>query len=625
MGRYRAPPDDDDGQQQEEATAMDWHATYDSATACCLAVASSNTRIGWQEGEGQDNNNDEEEEYSHMNNCELIHCRHSFLLLENERSETTMHYSNLQRRRTLITVVAALAMITSLFVLQRYAPPPPAAIMLNQSPFRTSTTSRCTNDDATTVCDYAGYIHSADHNSSADYSAGATANHHETWASFSHQLMRYVSSVAWYALSNSFRYAWDESRLGCMTFWYEIQLVWSSSKMRESLLAIITSVESHLLRMQAMSRLHTAATDELQQQKNHVKLIDEEISKILSRVPAAHGYRRTQRETADSNNIIMGTTAWSTEDYLRQTIGTSLSPQNLALKIISERIDAWVIVSRSDDVDNSYIHNDTNITSKFNLPPAIGILIVGPEGVGKLRTARRLANYLLPGNNSLEDKVLSGDGGGVLEINVDTRDNVDRLQTSVTETIVNYIYQREEHGSVIIIHHIELMPISIMTDIANVLSGNHNTISYQASNGTNISTSCNGTLFVLTSLQIGARSILQSIKQNHGLKHLNKELLVESVRRELNDYPFEYSSKLASVSAGGKDSISSVDFVFVVAYSYIFSARNNCSYYAVSRGRLTWPVTQQSPKVESAISRSLLDATGGFACHHPILCRIRLC
>ena len=91
-----------------------------------------------------------------------------------------------------------------------------------------------------------------------------------------------------------------------------------------------------------------------------------------------------------------------------------------------------------------------------------------------------------------------------------------------------------------------------MTDIANVLSGNHNTISYQASNGTTISTSCNGTLFVLTSLQIGARSILQSIKQNHGLKHLNKELLVESVRRELNDYPFEYSSKLASVSAGGK-------------------------------------------------------------------------
>ena len=537
MGRYRAPPDDappddDDGQEQEEATAMDWHATYDSTTACCL--------------EGQDVNADEEEEYSHMNNCKQIRCRHS-LLLENERSETTMHYSNLQRGRTLITVVAALAMITSLFLLQRYAPPPPAAIMLNQSPFRSSTTSHCTNDDATTVCDYAGYIHSADHNSSADYSAGATANHHETWASFSHQLMRYVSSVAWYALSNSFRYAWDESRLGYMTFWHEIQLVWSSAKMRESLLAIITSVESHLLRMQAMSRLHTAATDDKQQQKNHLKLIDEEISKILSRVPAAHGYRRTQRDTADSNNIIMGT-----EDYLRQTIGTSLSPQNLALKIISERIDAWVIVSRSDDVDISYIHNDTNITSKFNLPPAIGILIVGPEGVGKLRTARRLANYLLPGNNSLEDKVLSGDGGGVLEINVDTRDNVDRLQTSVTETIVNYIYQREEHGSVIIIHHIELMPIPIMTDIANVLSGNHNTISYQASNGTTISTSCHGTLFVLTSLQIGARSILQSIKQNQGLKHLNKELLVESVRRELNDYPFEYSSKLASVSAGGK-------------------------------------------------------------------------
>jgi hypothetical protein len=414
-------------------------------------------------------------------------------------------------------------------------------MILKQSHFSTSTTTHCTIDDANTVCDYEDSMHSS--NSSEDDSAGATANHHETWAIFSHQLMRYVSSVAWYALSNSFRYAWDEIRLGCVTFWHEIQPVWSS-KMRESLWALVALVESHLLWMRSICNLHTAATDEMQQQKNHVNLIDKEISKFISRVPAAHGYRRTHRDTADNNDIIMGNAAWSTEDYLRQTIGTSLSPQNLALKTISERIDAWEIVSRLDDVDDSYIHHDTHITSKFNLPPAIGIVIVGQEGVGKLRTARRLAHYLLSGNNSLE----GNDGGGALEINVNTRDNIDRLQSSVTETIVNFMHQREGIGSVIIIHHIEAMPIPIMADIANLLSGNHNTISYQASNGTTISTSCNGTLFVLTS-QIGARSILQSIEQNHGLKRLNREMLIESVRRELNNSPFEYSSKLASVSA----------------------------------------------------------------------------
>jgi hypothetical protein len=522
MARYTL---DDD----EEATAMDWQATD-----CSDDVASEEMRIERREGEGLD---DDEEEYSHNVMCSYDQsCNHSSLL-ENERSETMSYYHRC-RRQTIIVVVVALSTII-LFVLQQYAPPPPPPMILNQSPF---STTHCANDDAKTVCDYAGYIHSADHNSSGDYSAGATANHHETWASFSHQLIRYVSSVAWYALSNSFRYAWDEIRLGFITFWHEIQPVWS--KMRESLWALVSSVESHLRWMRSICNLHTAATDEMQQQKNHVKLINKEISKFLSRVPAAHGYRRTHRDTANSNNIIiMGTT----EDYLRQTIGTSLSPQNLALKIISERIDAWEIVSRSDDVDNSYIHHDTNITSKFNLPPAIGILIVGPEGVGKLRTARRLAHYLLAGNNSLEGNDGGGDGGA-LEINVDTRDNIDRLQSSITETIVNYMHQREGVGSVIIIHHIEAMSIPIMTDIANVLSGNHNTISYQASNGTTILTSCNGTLFVLTS-QIGTRSILQSIEQNQGLKRLNREMLIESVRRELNDSPFEYSSKLASVSA----------------------------------------------------------------------------
>jgi hypothetical protein len=78
---------------------------------------------------------------------------------------------------------------------------------------------------------------------------------------------------------------------------------------------------------------------------------------------------------------------------------------------------------------------------------------VGPEGVGKLRTAQQLAHYLLPGNCS--DSTASS--SGVLETLVEARD-IERL-LSIAETIVNRINSREGLGSVIIIHHIESMPI----------------------------------------------------------------------------------------------------------------------------------------------------------------------
>ena len=133
----------------------------------------------------------------------------------------------------------------------------------------------------------------------------------------------------------------------------------------------------------------------------------------------------------------------------------------------------------------------------------------------------------------------------MLEILVEAGD-LERSQ-SITEKIVNHLNSRDGLGSVIIIHHIESMPMQTISEILDVLSGKHHSLSYQASIDA-VEASCNGTVFVMTSRQFGTNSIFQVIKQNGGLNRMSKESLVESIRRDVDDADLGYSSMLASVS-----------------------------------------------------------------------------
>ena len=228
--------------------------------------------------------------------------------------------------------------------------------------------------------------------------------------------------------------------------------------------------------------------------------------------------------------------SWSTEDYLRQTIGTSLSPQNMALKIIAERLDTWGLLS-VEEAHASASSGDSSLV----LPPAIGFLLVGPEGVGKMRTARRLEHFLLTGHCS-DDTSLSR---SVFEVLV-APGNVERAQ-SMKEKVVDHIHSRGGLGSVIIIHHIESMPVPFVTEISHVIQGKYHSLSYQTPENL-VEASCNGTVFVMTSRQWGTKSIFQVLTKNGGLNGLSRETLIKSIRRELEDAHLSHLSKLASVS-----------------------------------------------------------------------------
>lgn len=125
---------------------------------------------------------------------------------------------------------------------------------------------------------------------------------------------------------------------------------------------------------------------------------------------------------------------------------------------------------------------------------------------------------------------------GVLEILGDAGE----IQSShyILETIVNHINGHEEVGSVIIIPHIESMPIQIIRDVSYVLSGKYHSLSYQTRECKFVEASCNGSVFILTSRLFGVKTIFQIINENNGLHRLSSESLITSIRRNVDENSF---------------------------------------------------------------------------------------
>ena len=279
------------------------------------------------------------------------------------------------------------------------------------------------------------------------------------------------------------------------------------------------------------------------------------------------------------NNVFAGImldTVWSTEEYLRQTIGTSLSPQNLALKVISERMDTWgndlvelapvtllrqmssameSSVRRSSNDESSFLI-DKETLSEWILPPAIGFFVVGSAGVGKLTIAHRLAHLLL--GHCLDGKASSEQHDnidGVLEVGMSEQDDDndndpirhEERTHSMKERIVNHIQRREGLGSVAILHHIESTPPMVVSEFSQVLNGKSHSLSFQSLDNELVEANCNGTVFIMTSNVWGTNSIIQHLVQNNGWNVLrSRDSLISSIHQEVNSY-VEISSNSASV------------------------------------------------------------------------------
>ena len=396
---------------------------------------------------------------------------------------------------------------------------------------------------------------------------------HETWAGYSrhslhliHNALAYGTSVAWYAISNSFCYAIEEVRDVSVSFLHgngsdDDGGAWTNWKTK--LFAIGTTFSG--LQTANEPQHNSPATTDIQHDDDGT-LID--ASPCPIRLPAAsnlHTHLPRGARTHDNTNDKNIKEGWSTEEFLRQTIGATLSPQNLALKVISEGIDAWgealvgeapvalvhkMATASSASPKDGYVDEET--LSGWILPPSAGFLLVGPEGVGKLHAARRMAHLFL-GHCSEASIVPSGIGNpvqepdGVLEVIAGDYNHDGHEAQSVKELIVDHIHGRAGLGSVVIIHHIELLPTSILSDISRVLSRKTNTLSYQTPEKL-VETPCDGTVFVLTSTQWGTKSIFQHIQRNGGLDGLRRESLISSIRTEV-DSQLDYWTKLAAVSA----------------------------------------------------------------------------
>ena len=558
--------------------------------------------------------------------------------------QMTQHYLHEQQifeqqqwrksRQKKITVLTISVVIVGI-VLNRHAPPPPPVI---QTPLISTFLS--TDPES---------HHGFSISSGMMKSPGTTlVTQHETWASYSRHILflayhafLYGVSVAWYAVSNAFRYAAEEVGIELLDFarstsMFAISLfrgddhntvenyVWADWKKKLTYISVSLSATSYHLNLNQNIPSQTRPQKHHQdtQFKYDIQKDDNAIKKPWCpiRIPAVSNRRThlprgvTQSTMTTRSNIFEG---WPTEEFLRQTV-QSLEPQFLALKLMAEGIDSWgeqlVEVAPVELVHRmatfryrSFMENGSNDDGTFSqwiLPPATGVLLVGPEGVGKLLLAHRLAHLLFShctedaahsvhnkqmwsegmdsscaastdgvecmGNiesyehASLTENELSGFDSsriheleGVLEIVAEDYvhhqihgsndyDNNLRNVHPVKELIINHILQRHGFGSVVILHHIELLPKSLLSDIANVLSRKSDTLSYETPKK-EAHASCEGTVFVFTSTQWGTKSIFQNIQSNGGLSGLRRESLISSIRWEV-DSNFGYWTKFASVS-----------------------------------------------------------------------------
>ena len=459
------------------------------------------------------------------------------LFLEDQRRK--------RRRRCFVFGTTLLSVVG--IVLYKYAPPPPPLELILPSSFA---------DNDSGIVSFGG--------DETLLSSATGVQQHDSWTSYCRVTFQLFTdaiihqlAVLWYAISQSFTYAAHEIRL---------------------------------LIVHLMMQYFQPTAYENEQTKDHIRgenSFTETWCPI--RIPATSNHDISLPRGANTGNSLFSVI--STEDFLRQSIGASLSPQNLALTLLADGIDSWgrdlaesapvQLVHRMSTALQTglWIQNDVeDHTQKWIFPPATGLLLVGPEGVGKLHTARLLGRWLFghcdgfsnEHNSNSDSTCISSSTSetcgsnndsrsvetpqrpvGVLELNIQEYEtgigNGDNTQ-SVKKTIVNHIIQRLHQGSVIIFHHIEAFPPALLSELSQVITQKSQHLSYTRQDGSEQTVSTNGTVFVFTSKQWGTKNIFEEIQRN-GMRTngLRRDSLLNTARWEMDSH-FQYWSKVANVS-----------------------------------------------------------------------------
>ena len=375
-----------------------------------------------------------------------------------------------KRRRRKVTV-AAISILVLAIVLKRHAPPPPP-IMQKKSMipvFATDNPNNYQNFASSTLGDGLKTLReSHDSDSLNDATRTTVITQHDNWESYCrhlfivvyHMISYFTRDVAWYAISNSFRYAAEEIRDGFINLCQQTNAVVASliEKLTTNRISDVTSdgenrhdiaAEGLLaywkMKLISLFGVWRGATKNVQPPHNHPShsvlqtqqsMFDAHQKPITQKCPIrlpAASIRHTQlprgaipSAASSSSSIVEGL---STEEFLAQA-GAPLSSQSLALRLIAEGIDSWGS-SLVESAPASLVHRmatvgirsfpktkdemaDNHKFSEWILPPATGFLFAGPEGVGKIYIARRLAYWLFGhcGNSDTGDNLDRGRGHG---------------------------------------------------------------------------------------------------------------------------------------------------------------------------------------------------------------------
>jgi len=145
------------------------------------------------------------------------------------------------------------------------------------------------------------------------------------------------------------------------------------------------------------------------------------------------------------------------ESTIEQFLLDSIVGQNDAIRFISKAVNDWKTLAQLET------------TNHISEQKPLSMLFTGSEGVGKRETAKQIASLIF--QNCTETDFCRHnscvENNAVLELN-DT-DFAFFSEGQLTTKILEYIYTRKGSGAVIILNHIEQLPLSVLKELAHLM------------------------------------------------------------------------------------------------------------------------------------------------------------
>jgi len=403
-----------------------------------------------------------------------------------------------KRNKKILTSILLMILIVCTIVLRWFAPPPPPfpshEVLQQQN-------KNQKNSMVLPLLFNNNIYNNNNNNMMTDHPTILT--HHETWGEYTTHLFQlttssilYTTSVLWYVISNSFRYAALDVCDRLNEFWMGVGERWLvlSSSSSSSLFTSSGNNEEDddgNARNVIQVNRETACPIRIQAVCNYHTLLPR------GAVVVAANNNNNNDDDDDNNNNVRIMEGLSTEESLRQYRHQqhqqrqrqqqrliSLPSQNMALQLIARGIDSWgesmveditttftttassssvevvhrmasfmmmrmghrasssataATISSSSSSSNSgngrNKENDVGVTlQEWMLPPAKGFLFVGPAGVGKLHVAQHVADWFFAHCNSNNNNSSNKSGGGSDKSCTDDDDS-DEMRNPVLQII----------------------------------------------------------------------------------------------------------------------------------------------------------------------------------------------